>query len=57
MQPSERIAGIGEVDVDPRPLALRRGENGVDVEKRKTERFEAEQLQRSEIKRVRPAMP
>jgi hypothetical protein len=57
MQASERIAGVGEVDVDPRPLALRRGKNGVDVEKRKAERLKTEKVQSAEIKRVRPAIP
>ena len=57
MQPSERIAGVVEVDVDPRPLALRRGKNRVDVEKRKAERLKTEKPQGTEIKRVRPTMP
>ena len=57
MQASERIAGVGEIDVDPRPLALRRGKNGVDVEKRKAERLKTEKPQGTEIKSVRPAVP
>jgi hypothetical protein len=57
MQPSERIARIGEVDVDPRPLALRRGKNSVDVEKWEAERLKTEKPQGIEVKRVRPVVP
>jgi hypothetical protein len=57
MQASERIAGVVEVDVDPRPLALSRGKNGVDVEKREAERLKTEQSQGTKIKRARPAVP
>lgn len=57
MQASERIAGVGEVDVDPRSLALRRGKNSVDVEKRKAERLKTEKPQGAEITRVRSIMP
>ena len=57
MQASKRIAGVVEIDVDPRSLALRRGKNSVDVEKRKAEGLKTEKPQGAEIKRVRPTMP
>ena len=39
MHAAERVARVREVDVDPEPLTLGGGEDGVDVEKRKAERF------------------
>ena len=54
---AERVARVREVNVDPQPPALRRGEHRMDVEKRKAERLETEQRQDIEIKRVRAPPP
>ncbi len=54
---AERVARVGQIDIDPQPLTFGGGQDGVDVEKRKTKGFDPEQLQNVEVKRVPPGMP
>jgi hypothetical protein len=57
MRAPERVAWVDEIDVHAQALAFSRGKDCLYIEKRKSKRLEANELQSIEIKRTRPPMP
>jgi hypothetical protein len=57
MRAAERVTWVDEIDVQAQPLAFSGRKDCLDIEKRKSKRLEANELQSIEVKPTRPPMP